>query len=85
MKTIQIKPTIGKNDLDRKMKQARGFLEKGKRVRINVYLYGRQRGRPEVGVRLLEEVAEEYFSDYHYSAKPTSNNLSIFYNPKSEN
>lgn len=76
---------IGSNDLDRKMKQAQGFLKDRKQVRITVRLRGRQQNRPQSGVELLTKLHEDYFQDYGKLAKvPTVHNLSLTYNPVSK-
>ena len=84
-KTIQLKTTIGRADLERKMKQAQGFLEKGQSVRITLLLFGRQKGRPELGVVFLEDIYKEFLYNFKVSSKPTIKNLTLHFNapPKS--
>lgn len=85
MKTIQITPQIGKNDLTRKMKQAQGFLEKREQVRVQLVLKGRQKGNIPSALELLGKINEEFFTEFGTLTKPpTAQNLSLSYNPSSK-
>jgi len=59
-KTIDIKEVkfsckIAENDINFKVKHAREFLEKGKYVKLRVFLRGREMSNPELGVEVLRE------------------------------
>lgn len=85
MKTIQVTPQIGKNDLARKMKQAQGFLINREQVRIQLVLRGRQKGHVESSLEFLKQIHDEFFVDYGTLAKtPTGDNLGLSYNPASK-
>jgi translation initiation factor IF-3 len=58
IKEVRLRPAIEEHDLNVKLAAARKFLAHGDRVKISVQLRGRQQSRPEVGARLLREVAE---------------------------
>ncbi len=86
MKTVQITPQIGKADLERKMKQAIGFLDHREQVRITLVLRGRQKGHLESALQFLTKIHTEWFEDVGSLAKyPTFDNLSLTYNPKTRN
>lgn len=64
------------------MKQAQGFLEKGNQIQVQVFLRGRQQGRPDTALELLREVAVTYLDDFGKAAnQPSAQRLSITYNP----
>jgi len=57
-KTIDVKEVkfsckIAQNDIDFKVKHAREFLEKGKYVKLRVFLRGREMSSPELGIDVL--------------------------------
>jgi len=58
LKEVKYRPTIDKNDFDIKTKRARGFLEKGKKVKVTVFFRYRQLRRPELGTKILDKVSE---------------------------
>lgn len=82
IKTIQCNLTIGKNDLERKMKQAQKFLEKKEQVRVVLLLKGRQKDHPERGAEFLNNLAKDYLKEYGNCVKPASvKNLSLTFMP----
>lgn len=83
IKTIQITLNVGKNDLERKIKQAQKFLEKKEQVRVTLALKGRQKANPKRGVEFLNEINEKYFTDCGRCVKPaTESSLSLTFMPK---
>ena len=78
IKTVQLSLSIGKGDLERKMKQAQKFLEKKEQTRVQLLLKGRQKSHPERGVDFLLNVYEEFLKDYGKLVnKPSPSNLSL--------
>ena len=60
-KTIDVKEVkfsckIAENDINFKVKHAREFLEKGKHVKLRVFLRGREMANPDWGVDVLNRV-----------------------------
>jgi len=60
-KTIEVKEVkfsckIAENDIAYKVKHAREFLEKGKHVKLRVFLRGREMANPEWGIEVLNRV-----------------------------
>lgn len=83
MKTVQITLDIGQNDLERKMKQAQGFLAKRIPVRVSLSLHGRQKGHPERGVAFLTELQSKWIAEFGKCVKPaTEKNLTLTVMPK---
>jgi translation initiation factor IF-3 len=64
VKGVRLSLKIGKNDLDVRLNQAKKFLEKGNKVRIEMILRGREKAHADRGRelinRFIELVGEEY-------------------------
>jgi translation initiation factor IF-3 len=59
LKELRFKsPNIDQHDIEVRTDQARRFLGEGDKVKFTVRLRGRQLAHPEVGLRMLEDVAE---------------------------
>lgn len=59
VKEVKFKPNIDEHDFQFKLKRARGFLEKGNKVRITCMFRGREVVHPEVGQRVVDRMAKE--------------------------
>ena len=59
IKEIQFRPKIDEHDYATKMGHVKRFLEGGDKVKCIVRFRGREQSRPELGIRLLQRVAEE--------------------------
>jgi len=56
VKEVKFSCKIAENDIAYKVKHAREFLEKGKHVKLRVFLRGREMANPELGVEVLRRV-----------------------------
>ncbi len=56
VKEVKFSCKIAENDINYKVKHAREFLEKGKHVKLRVFLRGREMANPEWGVDVLKRV-----------------------------
>jgi translation initiation factor IF-3 len=56
VKEVKFSCKIAENDIAYKVKHAREFLEKGKHVKLRVFLKGREMANPEWGVDVLKRV-----------------------------
>ena len=56
VKEVKFSCKIAENDIAYKVKHAREFLEKGKHVKLRVFLRGREMANPEQGVDVLNRV-----------------------------
>lgn len=75
-KTIEVKEVkfsckIAENDIAYKVKHAREFLEKGKHVKLRVFLRGREMANPEWGVEVLNRVWPMLEDIGNLESKPT--------------
>ena len=59
LREIQFRPKIDEHDYATKMGHVKRFLEGGDKVKCIVRFRGREQSRPELGIRLLQRVAEE--------------------------
>ena len=56
VKEVKFSCKIAENDINYKVKHAREFLEKGKHVKLRVFLRGREMANPEWGIDVLNRV-----------------------------
>lgn len=59
LKQIRIKPHIDEHDFETKLNQARGFLEKKDKVRVNLFFSGREMAFREKARGLLQRFITE--------------------------
>lgn len=59
LKEIKFRPHTDEHDLDYKIKNIKKFLEKKNRVKLTVMFRGREYAYQEVGIELLNSIAEE--------------------------
>jgi len=59
LKEIRFRLKIDTHDYETKVGHARRFLSGGDKVKAMIQFRGREQQRPEMGVRLLERLAEE--------------------------
>lgn len=69
IKTIKVSLRLGKNDLERKMKQVTDFLTSKEQVKIQLTLKGREKAHPERGVDFLNNLYETHLSTHGKCAK----------------
>lgn len=58
LKTVRFGLKIDDHDLETKVGQVRKFLKGGDKVKVMVVFRGREQSRPEMGVKLLQRLAE---------------------------
>ena len=59
LKEVRFRVKIDKHDYETKTKRAVGFLGQGDKVKAMILFRGREQSRPEMGVRLLQQFAED--------------------------
>jgi len=67
MKTLWLSAKIGQHDLEHKKLQIEKFLEKKKRVKVEIILKGRERQHADLALKLLENLIK----DISYNDKTT--------------
>ncbi len=58
LKEIRIRPRVKEHDLETKIRVARKLLEEGDKVKVHVFFRGREVTHPEMGLKLLQKVAD---------------------------
>ena len=59
IKELRLRPKTEEHDLLVRVKQARGFIERGDRVIVNVFFRGREMAHSELGMAVLERFIGE--------------------------
>jgi translation initiation factor IF-3 len=59
MKEIRLRPKTNEHHRGFKVKDARGWLEKGMKVKVTIRFRGREMDYPEIALKDLREIAEE--------------------------
>ncbi len=58
VKEMKYRPKIGSGDFDTKTKKVEKFLQEGHKVKITIMFRGREVTHPELGKRILDNIAE---------------------------
>lgn len=56
LKEVKIRPGIDKHDLEIKLRNAKGFLEEGDKVKFSMRFRGREISHKEIGLKVIDEV-----------------------------
>ena len=59
IKEMKYRPKIGVGDFDTKTRQVARFLGEGHKVKITIMFRGREMSHPELGKKILDQVAEQ--------------------------
>jgi translation initiation factor IF-3 len=85
VKELRLSPKTGDYHLGFKVKQARGFLEKGFKVRFRIRFKGRESQHPEIARETFEEVVKELndLADVEQTPVFEGRSMTLLLNPKS--
>ncbi len=59
VKEMKYRPKIGRGDFETKTRKVKAFLEEGHKVKVTIMFRGREVQHPELGRRILDNVADE--------------------------
>lgn len=59
VKEVKFRPTTDKADYEVKLRNLRGFLDEGDKVKVTVFFRGREITHQELGMKLLERVRDD--------------------------
>ena len=59
IKEMKFKPKIDEHDYVTKMKHVMRFLDDGNKVKLTIWLRGREIAHPELGMRILRRIADD--------------------------
>lgn len=62
VKNLELRPFIGKGDLEYKLKNAKEWLLDGDKVRVSIFFRGRELSKKDIGFELMNEVIEKLSS-----------------------
>lgn len=58
VKEVQLRPNTDEHDLDYKIKNSRGFIDEGDKVKVTVLFRGREIAHPEPGYKMINQVID---------------------------
>jgi translation initiation factor IF-3 len=70
IKEMKYRPKIGVGDFDTKTKRVASFLEEGHKVKLTIMFRGREVHHPELGMQILERVADQTANIAKVEASP---------------
>ena len=70
IKEMKYRPKIGSGDFDTKTRQVARFLGEGHKVKITIMFRGREMSHPELGKKILDQVAEQVATVAKVEAAP---------------
>ena len=70
IKEMKYRPKIGSGDFDTKTRKVGKFLEEGHKVKVTIMFRGREVHHPELGMRILDHVAEQVHDVAKVEASP---------------
>lgn len=86
LKQIRVKPHIDEHDYQIKLKQAKTFLEKKDKVKVNLFFRGREMAFREAGKKLLERFVSDIAEVGQAESSPSMEGriMSVMVVPKAE-
>ena len=70
IKEVKFRPKIGQGDFDTKVRHIIDFLEDGHKVKVTLQFRGREMAHPELGAKILSQVAEQTTENGKIEAHP---------------
>jgi translation initiation factor IF-3 len=70
IKEMKYRPKIGTGDFTTKTRQVARFLEEGHKVKVTIMFRGREVSHPELGMKILDDLAEQVSSVAKVEASP---------------
>jgi len=70
IKEMKYRPKIGGGDFDTKTRKVAHFLDHGHKVKITIMFRGREMAHPELGKRILDQIAEQLTPGAKVEAAP---------------
>lgn len=84
IKTLRLSSKIGEHDLQVKVKRAIKFLEKGYKIKAQLFFKGREITHKDVGIGVLNKfkVAVEDYADVEQDIKAMGREMNVTFTPK---
>lgn len=77
VKEVKLRPRIEEHDLLLKLKSLKGFLEKGHKAKVSMMFRGRERSRPELGMKVFDRLLKELANDFNILQPPKHEGNSV--------
>jgi translation initiation factor IF-3 len=83
VKEMKYRPKIGQGDFDTKTKKVDKFLSEGSKVKVTIMFRGREMQHPELGRRILDDVAErvEHLANVEFGPNLEGRNMVMVLGP----
>lgn len=83
IKEVKLKPRIGENDYQVKLKAAIKFLGEGDKVKVNMRFRGREAAHSEFGFKLIQRMTEELaeYGEPNMQPKMENNQINLTFSP----
>jgi translation initiation factor IF-3 len=83
IKEMKFRPKIDSHDYTTKMKHVERFLGEGSKVKLTIMFRGREVYHPELGLKILERVAEDVseFATVESAPRQDGRNMTMVLNP----
>ncbi|MDP2167384.1 MAG: translation initiation factor IF-3 [Thermodesulfovibrionales bacterium] len=56
LKEVKIRPQIDDHDLELKVRNIKRFIDEGNKAKVTMFFRGRERGRPELGMKVFDRL-----------------------------
>lgn len=84
LKEIKVKPRIDSHDMETKINHIRSFLKKDFKIKVSLMLFGRERMHAELGIKILDQIAEVFKEDNIIEKKYAEGQKFLIISPKSK-
>ena len=78
VKVVKFRPKIGEHDYQVKLKHIRKFIEEGNKVKVVVFLRGRERAKPELAHKIINRVIEDTVEIAEPDKNPKAERATVF-------
>ena len=85
LKEIKVRPRIDKHDLERKVRHMIAFLDEGHKTKVSMFFRGRERARPDLGMKVFDELIVMLDGKYNILNQPKyeGNSINMVVSPSS--
>lgn len=77
VKELKIRPQINEHDLKLKVKNIRRFLDDGNKAKVTMLFKGRERIRPELGMKVFDKLTQMLTGRFNIEQTPRHEGSSI--------
>ena len=77
LKEVKLRPRVGEDELQLKVRNARRFLDSGHKVKVSMFFRGRERARPDLGMEVFGRFIEILPGEHNIQQKPKHEGNSI--------